>query len=147
VLTPKRKKLGKAVARRCNNKVAGEYLKIPMVREYIIKKIGKLVHVELCQLCSDKTASILRKHSADVFKDFDWNVITDELLTNAPILMSILMESTKTKKPRVNTKTVIAMCVGLLLKHRFTKMCLIQKMVSLILYAGHVNKQVYYFYI
>ena len=119
MLTSKRKKHGKAVARRYNNKIAGECLKIPMVREYIIKKIGKLVCVELYQLYSDKTASILGKHSAEVFKIFGWDVITDELLTNAPILMSILMESTKTKKPRVNTKTVIAMCVGLLLKHYY----------------------------
>jgi len=124
VLTSKRKKHGKAVARRYNNKIAGECLKIPMVREYIIKKIGKLVCVELYQLYSDKTASILGKHSAEVFKIFGWDVITDELLTNAP--MSILRESTKTKKPRVNTKTIIAMCVGLLLKHRFTKMCNIE---------------------
>ena len=68
----------------------------------------------------------------------------DELLTNAPILMSILMESTKTKTVRANSQAVIATCVGLLVKHRFTKMCLIQKLVSLILYAGHANKQVLY---
>ena len=142
MLTPKRRKLGKAVARRCNYKVADECFKMPMVRGYIITKIGKLVRLELKRLCSDKTASMLRKSSAEMFRTFDWDVVTNEFLTNAPILMSVLRESTKTNKPRVNTKAVIAMCVGLLLKHRFTKMCLIQKMVSLILYDGHANKQV-----
>lgn len=142
MLTPRRKRLGIAVARKSNFAAAGECLKIPQLRQYIIKKIGKLVRLELCQLCSDKTASILRQHSAENFKDFSWNTITNELLTNAPILMSILTECIKTKTPRVNSEAVIATCVGLLVKNRFKKMCFIQKIVSLILYAGRANKQV-----
>ena len=57
-------------------------------------------------------------------------------------MMSVLRASTETKKPRVNTKGVIVMCMGLLLKHCFVKMCLIQRILSLVLYAGHADKQV-----
>ena len=57
--------------------------------------------------------------------------------------MSILEGCTKTKVTRVNRKAVMGMCVVLLLKHRFIKMCLVQKIISLILYTGQANKQVY----
>ena len=142
ILTPRRKKLGKAVARRCSKRVAGECLKDPNIRKYIIEKIGKIVRVELCRMCSDKTASILRKHCPDTFKEFTWDAFTNELLVNAPVLMSILEGCTETKVARVNRKAVMGMCVVLLLKHRFIKMCLVQKIISLILYAGQANKQV-----
>lgn len=115
-----------------------------MIRQYIVKKIGKFVRAELCKLCSDKHLSILRNNSAEALKEFDWDEITDEFLTYAPILMSILRASTETKKPRINTNAVIVMCMGLLLKHRFIKMCLIQRIVSIILYAGNADKQVMY---
>ena len=142
ILTPKRKKLGKALARGCSKQVAGECLKDPKIRIYIIEKIGKIVRVELCRLCSDKTDSILRKHSPKTFKEFTWDALTKELLVNAPVLMSILEGCTETKVERVNRKAVIGMCVVLLLKHRFMKMCLVQKIISLILYAGQASKQV-----
>ena len=57
--------------------------------------------------------------------------------------MSILEGCTETKVTRVNRKAVMGMCVVLLLKHRFMKMCLVQKIISLILYAGQANKQVH----
>ena len=38
------------------------------------------------------------------------------------------------------------MCVSLLLKLRYSKMALVQRMVSIILYAGHAGKQVWYKY-
>jgi len=34
------------------------------------------------------------------------------------------------------------MCAALMLKHRFTEMSLVQKIISLVLYAGHSDKQV-----
>jgi len=141
-LTPRRKKLGKALARGCSKQVAGECLKNPAIRNYIIQKIGKIVHVELCGLCSDKTASMLWKHSLEIFKEFTWDCLTSELLANTPVLMSILQRCTETKVERINRKAVIGMCAVLLLKHHFIKMCLVQKIISLILHAGHASKQV-----
>ena len=114
-----------------------------MIRQYIMKKIGKLVHVELCKLSPDKNSSILRNNSIEILKNFHWDVLLNEFSTNAPLLMSILGACTETKKPRINTKAVIAMCMGILLKHHFVKMCMVQKMVSLIMYAGHADKQVF----
>ena len=64
-------------------------------------------------------------------------------MTNeAPTLLALLEFCTYTRKPRVNRMAVLGMCVALLLKFSFHKMCLVQKIISLILYAGHSGKQV-----
>ena len=86
---------------------------------------------------------MLRTHSKHMLLEFNWDALKTELLVNAPILLSILEACTHTKSPRTNSTAVIGMCAALILRHRFTKMCLLQKMVSLILYAGHSDKQVH----
>ena len=65
-----------------------------------------------------------------------------ELLCNAPVLLMILRACTETKRPRVNRVAVMVMCAALILKHRFSEMSLMQKIISLILYAGNSDKQV-----
>jgi len=74
--------------------------------------------------------------------EFDWNNLKAELSVNAPIFLSILEACTPTIRPQTNSTAVIGLCAALILKHRFTKMCLLQKIISLILYAGHSDKQV-----
>ena len=122
--------------------LAAECLKIPKVKNYIISKIGKLIRVELCKLCLQQSTSTLRDHSKSVLTGFSWDTLEVELLSTAPVLLSILRACTETKKPRNNRTAVIGMCAALILRHRFTGMSLIQKMISLILYAGSSEKQV-----
>ena len=86
---------------------------------------------------------MLRTHSKHMLLEFNWDALKTELLVNAPILLSILEACTHTKSPLTNSTAVIGMCAALILRHRFTKMCLLQKMISLILYAGHSDKQVH----
>ena len=142
MLTPTSKKLGKAVARKSHMVIAGECLKMPKLRNYIINKIGKLTRVELCKLCSQKNISILRDHSKDMLISFSWNAFEAELLGTAPVFLSILRACTETKQTRVNRTAVVGMCAALILKHHFSEMSLIQKIISLVLYAGNSDKQV-----
>ena len=139
MLTPTSKRLGKAVARKSDMVIAGECLKRPKLRNYIINKIGKLTRVELC---SQKNVSVLRDHSTDMLTSFSWDGFEAELLSTAPVFVSILRACTETKQPRVNRTAVIGMCAALILKHRFSEMSLIQKIISLVLYAGNSDKKV-----
>ena len=116
---------------------------LPPVRKYIkIQKVAKLVRVEMSSLCSERVDSMLRNHCKDSLINFDWDDFKAELLSNAPVLVSLLEACTHTKTPRTNTTSVIGMRAALMLKHRFTQMSLVQKIVSLVLYAGHSDKQV-----
>ena len=59
------------------------------------------------------------------------------LLTFSIIILSSI---TKTKSERANQNAIIGMCATILLKHRYSKMSLVQKIISTILYAGHTSK-------
>lgn len=138
-MTPSRKRVGKALARRSKWSTVLELLKDAATKQYIVKKIGILVRRELMQMCSEKVDSIL---SSQDLKAFSWKVFLAELSSNAPILLSILQSCTCTRKPRQNRDGVIGMCCAILLKFRYQKMCMVQKIISSILYAGNSGKQV-----
>lgn len=97
---------------------------------------------EVRGMTSDKVESVLRSQDADSLKTFHWDTLLQELSTFAPILRMLLAAATKTRVPRSNTDTVIGVCAAILLNHKNPRMNLVQKINSLILYAGHSSKQV-----
>ena len=141
-LTPSRKKVGKAVARGSKKQVIGECMKDSKMQMYTIQLIGRQLRNELTSLCSEAANSTLRSQSADALRGFTWGKLHDELAARAPTLLTLLKLCTYTRKPRHNRMAVIGMCTVLLLKFRFHKMCLVQKIVSLLLYASYSGKQV-----
>lgn len=122
--------------------MAVECLKEPGTRKYLLKRIGMLVRNELISMCSDSTSSILRQQSVSELKEFSWEKLLAELRANAPVFLSIVRECTRTRRLRPNQDAVLGMCAAILLKHRFSKMSLVQKILSLVLYGGHSGKQV-----
>lgn len=88
------------------------------------------------------TNSILRSQSVEDMKSFSWNAVFAELTEHAPTLLLILRACTKTRVERSNVRAVIGACAAMLLKHRYDRMSMFQKLVSVILYAGHCSKLV-----
>lgn len=119
-----------------------ECFKDPTTKKYIVEKVGRVARSELISLCSVKVSSIMLQQTEDVYDNFTWEKIYSELEINAPVLLSIFESCTETRTRRSNRKAVIGMCAAILLKHRFFKMSLVQRIISLILYAGHSGKQV-----
>lgn len=130
------------MARGSKKAVALECLKDPMTRAYLLKGIGVLIRNELKAMCMDSRCSILRSGSAQDLKNFTWDALLVEAVETAPVLSEILQQCTHTSQLRSNRPAVIGMCLSILLKHRFAKMSLVQKIMTLILYAGHSGKQV-----
>ena len=130
------------MARGSKKAVAMECLKDPVTRAYLLKGIGVLVRNELKAMCMDSTSSILRSTSSQDLKGFTWDTLIHEATETAPVLLEILHQSTQTRQPRSNRPAVIGMCLSIILKYRFSKMSLVQKIMTLILYAGHCGKQV-----
>ena len=123
-------------------KVADECLSDDKIKGYIISKIGRDVRTEIKNLSSSQ--SILCSQSLDYLKSFDYDIIIyDELNQKAPYLLSFLMAATKTRSLRSNRIAVICTCAMIILKFRYTKLNLFQKIISLILYAGHCSKKVF----
>lgn len=138
-MTPSRKPIGKAIAKRSWKSTALKILKTKNGRKYCLQKIGVMIRNELSTLC---TKSILGSQCLSDLSDFKWDKLLQELENSAPVLLAILREATINNRPLLNRKAIIGMCAALILKHRYYKMCLVQKIISLILYSGHSEKQV-----
>ena len=68
----------------------------------------------------------------------------DEATEHASNLIQILMECTRKtqKQSKATQKSIVRVCLSLLCKHRNPKMTLFQRILSLVVYAGHSAKQV-----
>jgi len=142
LLTPSRKKLGKALARKSKKAMVAECIRNNAIRKYVIISMSRILKSEIHALCSNKANSVLRTQSAAVLSQFTWDVVIREMQTYAPVLLSLMYACTETKTSRYNREATIGICVSVLLKYRFNKMCLVQKLIALILYAGHSAKSV-----
>ena len=107
---------------------------------YIIIRISRILQSELRKLCS--VDSLLKENSTTAFQEFSWNNLIKEIQDHAPLLLSVMTACTKTRSYRPNRNSTIGMCIAMLLKYRYKNMCLVQKILSLVLYAGHSSKQV-----
>ena len=126
LLTPWRKLIGKAIA--CKNLMTTEALKNSSTRDNNLKILGKQICDEIKVMSSDQTDSILRSKNSDLLKQFNWKLLLSELKLHAPLLASIYNSVTKRKSAYINNCN--------------SRMNLVQKFISLLLYAAGTSKQV-----
>ena len=108
----------------------------------MLKKIGRQLQKEMKNVCSKKVGSILHSNSSEALKSFKWADLITELNAHAPVLVSILHACTQTRTFKPNRAATIGLCAAVLLKYRFHEMSLVQKLISLIMRAGHCGKMV-----
>ena len=135
--------MGKAIARRSKATVVRECINDPMMFKYVVNHISRILQSELRKMCSSEVNSVLKQQMPTYFQDFTWDMLLKEAELHAPVLLALMKACTKTKSPRSNRYGTMGMCIAILLKYRYDKMCLVQKILSLILYAGHSSKQVW----
>ena len=104
--------------------------------------MSRIFWSEMHKMCADSTNSVLKQKLPLSFEEFYWDNLLSEVQTHAPLLLSFMNACTQTGRPRSNRKATIGMCIAMILRYRYSKMCLVQKIVALILYAGHSDKQV-----
>lgn len=118
-------------------------IKDPELCKYMLNKVGHMIQAEIAKLCTEKFAlGLLEARNKDDLVSFDWRKLTSVLEKHLPLLYHILLSATKTKTNRPNRDAVIGMCVAMICKLRRPKMSVVQKILSLVLYAGHSAKQV-----
>ena len=93
-------------------------------------------------MCSNKFNSILKSKTKQSLEDFEVSNVINELKHKAPTLLSLLKCCLQTKTPRLNVNFIIVVIAGLICKNKRESFSLIQRLTSLILYAGHSAKQV-----
>lgn len=127
------------------NSFASQCMKGGSVRKFMVTAIGRILRNEIAMLCCDNFDSIMRVKTKDSVKDFDLiiSTINKELQSKTPTLLSLLQWCfKKKKKSKFNIDVLIATIVSIMCKNRRPSACIIQKVISLILYSGHSSKQV-----
>ena len=128
--------MSKALARGSKKSVVDDCFSGPTLFKFVKKKIGSLLKYEIKLMCSNKVQSVLHSTSScSNLKKFNWNNIMDELKANAPILLHNILTSCIPSK-NANFQATICVCSSLIFYSHFRQMNLVQKIISLILYAG-----------
>ena len=119
--------------------VADHCFKDQCIKKHTIQKISIAINRELKTMCSKQVNSILQQSSVE---NFHWTNLIIELEEHAPIFSAILKACTRTKHERPNRLGVMGICAAIVLKYRYRRMSLVQKIISTVLHAGHSGKQV-----
>ena len=141
MLTPTHKRFGKLLVRGGKSSIAAQCLCDLDCRKHVVAGIGRVLRSELATMCSKGFGSILRSSSAENLKSFSWHQVVAEMQACTPTLLHLLQSCMRTKRGfyKYKQKTVIGFLVSIMCKYRCQ---LFQKMLSLVLYAGHSSKQV-----
>ncbi len=91
---------------------------------------------------SDNYSTVMRDKNSEALIEFDFAKIIEEMELKIPTLLYFLQNSLKANTPRGNEKAVLAIIASMIFKHRRSSCSLLQRTISLILYAGHTAKQV-----
>ena len=105
-----------------------------------VNKVCSNIITEMKAVSSVSHNSFLR-NSVKSVKEFKWGAVTDELYQNMPTLMSILSNIIPKS---ADHKPLQCMIASQLLKTRHPHMCLVQRIVSVMMYGNGVTKQVQY---
>ena len=105
------------------------------------KVFADAVKEEVKVICSDKTNSKLKSND---ITDFSWESIWSELQMYMPCLAIFLSEVLPDSSN--DNRRVICLIISMILKFRYPKMCLVQKVISMYLFGNSVHKKVMFFY-
>ena len=140
-MTPSRKSIAKSLFHGSRCAMVQNCFKDSKLTKIIINKVGRIIQLEIAKLCSMKVDSILRL-PVQSFERFSWSSLFDEFLQYAPVLHSLLMIVTKTKQRcRTKPEIIVGTIISVLCKYRCSSMSLLQKMLSICLYANQLPRR------
>lgn len=144
------KRLGRSVGRRDRASIARQVVTDQKLLKKTVPLIGRIMAGEMKSLCSQKTASILRNTDPSILESFSWKQLTEELCKIAPCTTELLTKSLTCFRSRrsmegprhTNIDAIVGLCCSLLGRARNQSLNLVQRLISVLLYGGHANKQV-----
>ena len=144
-LTPLRKRIVKAIARKSQAALGAYTLSNTEARTNIVSRIGRILRQEVARMCSEKVQPYLQGNSIHKFAKFSWKAVLVDASRYAPTLLTLLQHCCRKKRaaPTKPSAVAVCVCIAVLCRHRQPTMNLLQKLISLCLYAGHAAKQVY----
>ena len=113
------KKLGRYVGRGKRRSIAQATVENGALRHEVVLAIGNAAHKEIKKICSDSHDSILRMKSKIALERFTWERVWTEIETNAPLLVSLLLQLIPpSKREDKRVRPALCICISILLKLR-----------------------------
>ena len=104
--------------------------------------MGKAISYEIKTLCSNRVNSVLKSKDRLHLSKFPWTDVVNEIIEHCPLLFSLLFATTKTKAEKPSRLNFICAIVCMLAKFHNSNMSLLQRLITVILYAGHTGTAV-----
>ena len=102
----------------------------------LLSAVAKRIKTEMSSLCSPKSSSILRDNH-EALKHFSWRTLWSEFSVKVPSLVKLLQQLL----PKADMK-LLCFIVSIILKKRCMHACLLQRVISIMLYGNATGKQV-----
>lgn len=130
----------KRVVRKSYRALSSSVVRSSRVSGSIVNEIGKKCTEEMKSLCSSKHDSKLRGTGAEAMHKFSWDTLWAEFSIHTPYLLMVI-QSLVSKRHK-NNRAFICFIISLLLKSHNSKMALLQRALSVMLYGKGVGKKV-----
>ena len=140
--TPKRSRLTSLVIRGTTKSVARYCMSNSYYSKPIVLEVAKKIRHELNFTCSDTAVSILSSKETSALFGFDWNLIADEAKQHTSVLFTLL-DNLFDFHNEYQKNISIGIVYAIVCQSYRESMNLFQRLISVILYAGHCSKQVY----
>lgn len=147
-LTEDESRLGRALAGGHIPSVAKAVMRSGSLRNAVILRVLDQLDNECVKLCQVSSPSLFSKVPLSTLEEFEWDKFIQELQERAPLLFQILSTIASRNDHRNQCKTGkahypgICMAAAVILKERSQRMTGVQSVMSLLLFASHVDKQV-----
>ena len=150
MLSEEDSKLGRTLAGGHIPSLAKAVMGHKCLREAVTLSFLDQLESECSKLCQNSTPpSLFCKVPVSEIEEFQWDRFIQELKEKAPLLLQILSSITSRNDHRNKLKTGgahnpgICMAAAVILRERNQKMTGVQSLISMILFASHVDKQVH----
>jgi hypothetical protein len=109
-------------------------------KDEIVNCMEKVLQEEVRKLCADDHDSIMLKSDTETIKMFSFQKILQEAEKVSPTLIKLLTSCLHSTR---NQNAVLVAIISIIVKQRRDKMCLFQRVMSVILYGGNCSKMVF----
>lgn len=127
----------KQIVRGSYHKVMSGFATSAFHQRLLAGALSRTVKRQIRDLFRDQSALVFGQK--EHVKEFTWNELWDELSRKVPLLVFFLKKLVKDVDP---SKPVICLIISMLLTKQNRKMCLLQNVISVVLYGNGSAKQV-----
>ena len=138
--TPRRRKLTHILVKGKPQSLVNQVMKDPRYLTLLLTKVGMLIKQEISTLCSDNVYSVFS--NIESLSSFSWEKVMQEAEKYAPSFLKILLTALWKEKESNCVHHIAGLVLSIFCCFRRRSRNTVQRIISIILYAGHCSKQV-----